>query len=135
MCVPRCPRLQGKEGRIRGNLMGKRVDFSARSVITPDALTDVDEVGVPYAVALELTVPVRVTSSNIHALRERVLLGAKDVRGASVVISADGQVTQLEFCEDRHSIRLQPGWVVERFLQVRAARWPLPPATRHPPPN
>ena len=40
-------RLKGKEGRIRNNLMGKRVDFSARSVITPDPNIELDELGVP----------------------------------------------------------------------------------------
>jgi len=44
-------RLKGKEGRLRGNLMGKRVDFSARTVITPDPNLGLDELGVPYKVA------------------------------------------------------------------------------------
>ena len=57
-------RLKGKEGRIRGNLMGKRVDFSARTVITADPNLSIDQVGVPRSVALTLTVPVRVTHFN-----------------------------------------------------------------------
>lgn len=57
-------RLKGKHGRIRGNLMGKRVDFSARSVITGDALIDIDELGVPWSIARNLTVPERVTPHN-----------------------------------------------------------------------
>lgn len=54
-------RLKGKEGRLRGNLMGKRVDFSARTVITPDPNLKLDELGVPHKVATGLTVPEYVT--------------------------------------------------------------------------
>ena len=52
-------RLKGKEGRLRGNLMGKRVDFSARTVITGDPNLDLDEVGVPRSIAMNLTYPER----------------------------------------------------------------------------
>jgi DNA-directed RNA polymerase beta' subunit len=52
-------RLKGKEGRLRGNLMGKRVDFSARTVITGDPLLDLDQVGVPRSIAMNLTYPER----------------------------------------------------------------------------
>lgn len=52
-------RLKGKEGRLRGNLMGKRVDFSARTVITGDPNIDLDEVGVPRSIAMTLTYPER----------------------------------------------------------------------------
>jgi DNA-directed RNA polymerase beta' subunit len=55
-------RLKGKEGRLRGNLMGKRVDFSARTVITPDPNLKLDELGVPFKVAQGLTVPETVTA-------------------------------------------------------------------------
>lgn len=65
-------RLKGKHGRIRGNLMGKRVDFSARSVITGDALIDIDELGVPWSIARNLTVPERVTPHNIDWLQTLV---------------------------------------------------------------
>ena len=59
-------RLKGKEGRIRGNLMGKRVDFSARAVITPDVNIRIDEVGVPRSIAQNLTYPDIVSSLNIN---------------------------------------------------------------------
>lgn len=52
-------RLKGKEGRLRGNLMGKRVDFSARTVITGDPNLDLDQVGVPRSIAMNLTYPER----------------------------------------------------------------------------
>jgi DNA-directed RNA polymerase II subunit RPB1 len=59
-------RLKGKEGRIRGNLMGKRVDFSARTVITPDPNLHIDQVGVPRSIAQNLTFPEIVTPFNLE---------------------------------------------------------------------
>ncbi|GKE30177.1 DNA-directed RNA polymerase II subunit 1 [Tanacetum coccineum] len=59
-----CSGLKAKEGRIRGNLMGKWVDFSARTLITPDPTIDIDELGVPWSVALNLTYPETVTPYN-----------------------------------------------------------------------
>ncbi|THU63645.1 hypothetical protein C4D60_Mb01t18000 [Musa balbisiana] len=67
-----CSRLKAKEGRIRGNLMGKRVDFSARTVITPDPTINIDELGVPWSIALNLTYPETVTPYNIERLKELV---------------------------------------------------------------
>ena len=61
-------RLKAKEGRVRGNLMGKRVDFSARSVITPDPNISIDQLGVPYQIAMNLTFPEVVTKFNIHKI-------------------------------------------------------------------
>lgn len=58
-------RLKGKEGRVRGNLMGKRVDFSARTVITPDPNLQIDQVGVPRSIAANMTFPEIVTPFNI----------------------------------------------------------------------
>lgn len=109
-------RLKGKEGRVRGNLMGKRVDFSARCVITPDAWFECDRVGVPYKIAMALTFPETVNAENMRHLSERVRIGTTNVRGAQNVIHADGCVTDLGTCKDRDSIILRPGDVVERFL-------------------
>lgn len=58
-------RLKGKEGRVRGNLMGKRVDFSARTVITPDPNLSIDQVGVPRSIAANMTFAEIVTPFNI----------------------------------------------------------------------
>lgn len=110
-------RLRGKEGRIRGNLSGKRVDFSARSVVAPDPLMAIDEVGVPESIARELTIPERVTHANISELRERVLKGTHDVGGATALIGKDGTVTQLEFCQNRHALQIEPGAVLERHMK------------------
>lgn len=109
-------RLRGKDGRIRGNLMGKRVDFSARSVITPDAVMDIDQVGIPYKVAMSLTVPERVTSYNIEELTRRISNGPTHIFGAETVITSNGVMINLAHCENRDKIRLQFGWIVERFL-------------------
>jgi DNA-directed RNA polymerase II subunit RPB1 len=69
LCVCCCAvavlqRLKGKSGRIRGNLMGKRVDFSARTVITGDPNIGIDELGVPWTIAQNLTFPESVTPQN-----------------------------------------------------------------------
>lgn len=78
-------RLERKEGRIRGNLMGKRVDFSARSVITPDPNISIDEVGVPLKIAMNLTFPEIVSRFNIDRLQEMVNNGPGVYPGAKFV--------------------------------------------------
>merc|ERR1712185_94074 len=83
-------RLKGKAGRIRGNLMGKRVDFSARTVITPDPNLMLDEVGVPRSIARNLTYPEIVTPFNIAKLQELVNNGPAELPGARYIIRNDG---------------------------------------------
>ncbi|MEM3831112.1 MAG: DNA-directed RNA polymerase subunit A' [Sulfolobales archaeon] len=111
-------RLKGKEGRFRGNLSGKRVDFSSRTVISPDPYLSINEVGVPIDVAKILTVPERVTPWNIEKLRKYVLNGPYVWPGANYVITPDGRRLDLRFVRDRNSIAqdLGPGWIVERHL-------------------
>lgn len=75
-------RLKGKQGRFRGNLSGKRVDFSARTVISPDPNLPLFAVGVPVHVAKDMTYPERVTSANIKMLRKLVENGADTWPGA-----------------------------------------------------
>ncbi|CAN0378522.1 unnamed protein product, partial [Scytosiphon promiscuus] len=75
-------RLKGKEGRIRGNLMGKRVDFSARTVITADPNLGIDQVGVPKSIALNLTVPELVTAFNVEEMAQLVARGPLEHPGA-----------------------------------------------------
>ena len=79
-------RVSGKGGRLRGNLMGKRVDHCARSVVTGDPLLDLDEVGVPYSIAYRLTRPERVTAFNEARLRRAVELGPRVAGGAAAVV-------------------------------------------------
>ncbi|GAX84485.1 hypothetical protein CEUSTIGMA_g11905.t1 [Chlamydomonas eustigma] len=111
-------RLRHKEGRIRGNLMGKRVDFSARTVITPDPNLSIDELGVPMKIATNLTFPEIVCDSNREALQALVLSGADSYPGAKQVRKREGNRTiRLRAHPDLASIVLEDGDVVERHLQ------------------
>ena len=82
-------RLKGKEGRFRSNLSGKRVNFCARSVISPDPYLGVNEVGVPTKIAKELTVPIRVTTRNREQMRQMILRGPEVHPGVNYVIRGD----------------------------------------------
>jgi DNA-directed RNA polymerase beta' subunit len=79
-------RLRGKEGRIRGNLMGKRVDFSGRSVISPDPNLSLDQIGIPRSIAKNLTIPEYVTSLNIETMKKLVKNGPNIWPGAKFII-------------------------------------------------
>ena len=83
-------RLKGKHGRFRGNLSGKRVDFSSRSVISPNPNLQIDEVGVPEYIAKILTFPERVTPANINYIKKLVLNGA-DIHPGANYIETNGQ--------------------------------------------
>ena len=83
-------RLKGKEGRLRSNLMGKRVDFSARSVITPDPNIDLDQLGVPIKIALNLTFPEVVNTFNIDELNKYIKNGPDKWPGAKSIIKKNG---------------------------------------------
>ncbi len=110
-------RIKGKEGRLRQNLEGKRVNYSARAVISPDNYIDIDEVGVPYEVAMELTVPEKVNEINIEKLRKLVLNGPKNYPGANYVITPDGKRIRItEQNKEQLAMELRPGYVVERHL-------------------
>lgn len=107
-------RWKGKKGRIRGNLMGKRCDFTARTTIGPDAMLKMDELGVPRSIAINLTYPERVTPLNIKKLQEAVLRGPDELLGAKYVIDEHGQYFDLRFKRD---IALKVGWTVERTMR------------------
>ncbi|KAJ7293955.1 DNA-directed RNA polymerase II, subunit 1, partial [Mycena rebaudengoi] len=109
-------RLKGKEGRLRGNLMGKRVDFSARTVITGDPNLELDEVGVPRSIAMNLTYPERVTPYNISYLQELVRNGPTAYPGARYVVRDTGERIDLRY-NKRADAFLQYGWIVERHLK------------------
>ena len=83
-------RLKGKEGRLRSNLMGKRVDFSARSVITPDPNIDLDQLGVPIKIALNLTFPEIANNFNIEELRLNIKNGPNKWPGAKSIVKKNG---------------------------------------------
>jgi DNA-directed RNA polymerase beta' subunit len=84
-------RLKGKEGRFRSNLSGKRVNFCARSVISPDPYLGVNEVGVPTKIAKELTVPIRVTTRNREQMRQMILRGPDVHPGVNYIIRGDNR--------------------------------------------
>ncbi len=108
-------RLKGKEGRFRGSLSGKRVNFSARTVISPDPNLSINEVGVPQEIAEELTVPIYVTSKNIDEVREFIL--RDEHPKANYVIREDGRrIRIIESNRDELAEKLSPGWIVERQL-------------------
>jgi len=107
-------RLNGKHGRIRGNLMGKRVDYSARSVITPDPNLSIRELGVPLAVAKNITCPVVVNKRNSGFLTKLIRNGPEQYPGANVLVRNDEEIS-LHFI-DRESIKLRIGDVVHRHM-------------------
>lgn len=117
-------RLKGKEGRFRSNLSGKRVNFSARTVISPDPNLSINEVGVPIECAQELTVPIRVTPANFQFCMDMILRGpepkfgtGKYVPGVNYVIRPDGRrVKVTDKNADEVSKRLEVGSIVERQL-------------------
>jgi DNA-directed RNA polymerase subunit A' len=111
-------RLKGKEGRFRSNLSGKRVDFSARSVISPNPYISINDVGVPKDVAKILTIPTNVNDWNIEEMKQLVLNGPNRHPGANYIIRNDRRRIDLRYVKNRKIIAdmLAPGFTVERHL-------------------
>ena len=120
-------RLKGKEGRFRSNLSGKRVNFSARTVISPDPNLSINELGVPIRIAEELTVPVRVTTHNIDWCKQMIkqkYLGSADhdeyIPGVNYVIrETDGMRRRIKVTEKNAedvAEKLEIGSSIERQL-------------------
>lgn len=109
-------RLKSKEGRIRGNLMGKRVDFSARTVITPDPCISIDEIGVPIKIAMNLTFPEIVNKYNIEQLTKYVRNGPEVYLGAKYIRKQNPSRTIRLKNIDTSTITLEIGDVVERHM-------------------
>lgn len=110
-------RIKSKEGRIRHNLAGKRTNFSARTVISPDPMLDINEVGVPFIMSMKLTVPEKITEWNKDYLKEFVKRGPKNYPGANYIIRPDGRRKKITD-ETKEALleELQPGFIVERHL-------------------
>ncbi len=109
-------RLKSKEGRIRGNLMGKRVDFSARTVITPDPQISIDEIGVPIKIAMNLSFPEIVNAHNIENLTKLVRNGPDNYPGAKYIRKNEPfRVIRLKNM-DTNTITLEIGDIVDRHL-------------------
>lgn len=111
-------RLKGKEGRFRGSLSGKRVDFSSRTVISPDPNLAISQVGVPVDVAKKLTIAETVSQWNVDELRKLVINGPNLYPGANYIIRPDGVKIRLDYVNDRKIIAesLAGGYMVERHL-------------------
>jgi DNA-directed RNA polymerase subunit A' len=110
-------RLKGKEGRFRGSLSGKRVNFSARTVISPDPNLSINDVGVPMDVAMELSVPIVINSRNKDIVKTFVERGPDRHPGVNYVTRADGRrvkVTDKNCAEVAEQIDV--GWKVDRQL-------------------
>jgi len=110
-------RIKSKEGRIRHNLAGKRTNFCARTVISPDPMLELNEVGVPDVIAMKLTVPERVTKWNAEYLKKFVERGPKKYPGANYIIRPDGKKKKITDETKEASLEeIQPGYTVERHL-------------------
>uniref|UniRef100_A0A6G1S4K2 DNA-directed RNA polymerase subunit n=1 Tax=Aceria tosichella TaxID=561515 RepID=A0A6G1S4K2_9ACAR len=110
-------RLKGKHGRFRGNLSGKRVDFSSRSVISPNPMLGIDQVGVPKHVAKLLTYPERVTPHNIALMQKFVRNGPKEYPGANYILDPAGNRRFLMYGNREWlANNLKPGDIVERHM-------------------
>ncbi|OTA70487.1 beta and beta-prime subunits of DNA dependent RNA-polymerase [Hypoxylon sp. EC38] len=116
-----CQRLKGKQGRFRGNLSGKRVDFSGRTVISPDPNLAINQVAVPVLVAKNLTYPERVHRANIDKLKRCILNGPNVHPGAQAILKQDGDQSfkiSLRFADKETAARdLREGDIVERHLE------------------
>jgi DNA-directed RNA polymerase II subunit RPB1 len=108
-------RLKNKTGRVRGNLMGKRVDFSARSVITPDPELSISELGVPLKIAKNITKPVEVHKFNYNYLYYLVRNGPYKYPGAKIIEKKNGVSISLGYV-DRENIKLEIGDIVHRHM-------------------
>jgi len=110
-------RLKSKEGRIRHNLAGKRTNFCARTVISPDPMIKINEVGVPRVIAMKLSVPETVTEWNQKYIKQFVSRGPKEYPGCNYIIRPDGKKKKItEETKEAALEELQPGYVVERHL-------------------
>ena len=108
-------RLVGKQGRVRGNLMGKRVDYSARSVITPDANLSIRQLGVPKKIAMNITFPSKVNSRNKKFLTKLMINGPDNYPGANILEKKEGESISLKYV-DRNSVRLNEGDTLHRHM-------------------
>lgn len=111
-------RLKGKEGRFRKNLIGKRANFSARTVISPDPNIGINEVGVPEVVAKSMTIPVKVREDNIEEVREWIRNGSDGHPGANYIFRPDGSRKKVtDENTEQLLAEVEPGYRVERHLQ------------------
>ncbi|XP_069845253.1 DNA-directed RNA polymerase I subunit RPA1 [Dipodomys merriami] len=116
--------LEKKEGLFRKHMMGKRVDYAARSVICPDMYINTNEIGIPMVFATKLTYPQPVTPWNVQELRQAVINGPNVHPGASMVINEDGSRTALS------SVDITQREAVAKQLLTPATGAPKPQGTK-----
>jgi len=109
-------RLNGKGGRMRSNLMAKRVDYSARSVITADPNISIRELGIPMKIAKNITKPVVVNALNKAFLTKLVQNGPDVFPGAKILEKKNGENITLRYYLDRNSIVLEEGDIIHRHM-------------------
>ena len=110
-------RIKGKKGIIRNNLIGKRVNYSARTVISPDPRLKLNEVGVPIQIAMRLTVPESVTEENIEYLKTLITNGPLKYPGANYLRTKSGARKAItEDLVEKLLEEIEPGYVVDRHL-------------------
>jgi DNA-directed RNA polymerase II subunit RPB1 len=110
-------RLSSKEGRIRGNLIGKRVDFSARSVITPDPSISINELGVPIKIAMNLTYAEKVNEHNKEKLFKFIKNGPDKYPGAKFLRKFNDNMRTIRLKDiDINKIQLETGDIVDRHV-------------------
>ncbi|WCJ25207.1 DNA-directed RNA polymerase III subunit 1 [Euphorbia peplus] len=111
-------RLKGKQGRFRGNLCGKRVEYTGRTVISPDPNLKITEVAIPIHMARILTFPEHVSQHNIEKLRQCVSNGPSKYPGARMVRYPDGSSKLLlGSYRKRVAEELAFGCIVDRHLE------------------
>lgn len=89
--------LEKKEGMFRMKMMGKRVNYGGRSVISPDPYITTDEIGVPVFMARKLTFPESVSNYNVERLRQAVVNGPIKHPGANKILNEEtGEVLALD---------------------------------------
>ncbi|MBX4212606.1 hypothetical protein KW787_04100, partial [Candidatus Pacearchaeota archaeon] len=110
-------RIKGKEGRIRHNLAGKRVNYSGRTVVSPDPYININEVGIPIEIARIITVAESVTTANIETMKDLIRSGEK-YPGANYVIRIDGKRKRITAdLQEELCAEILPGYKIERHLR------------------
>ena len=112
-------KIKEKKGLIRSNLMGKRNNYTARTVITGDPMLEDDQVGVPLFIAQTLTYTEIVTKENYARLKKCLENGPKKYPGANMYmpINEYGEYPQTFVLKMVHSpFELKIGDKIERHM-------------------
>jgi len=116
-------RLKAKEGRFRHNLIGKRVNYSARTVISPDPMLDINEVGVPLVIAKELTIPIVVNEKNIKHIKA-LIKQYPTWPTINYIIRPDGRRKKVTEANKKEILEeIEPGYIVEK--QIENGDWAI----------